>query len=203
MSKKIPVFSFVGYSGSGKTTLIEKLIKELKKRGVRVGVIKHDAHEFEIDKEGKDTYRFFQAGADTVLISSKTKAAKIQRTSQELTLDGVLENVMGLDLIITEGYRAGNAPKIGVLRKAAGHSMSVPLSELSALVTDKKIESDIPVFGLEEILQLADFLLEKSDVSTIPEGLELKDAVELLLSVPVNIETEKMSIEKSLGRIKG
>ncbi|MCD8374435.1 MAG: molybdopterin-guanine dinucleotide biosynthesis protein B, partial [Oscillospiraceae bacterium] len=75
MSGAIPCFTFVAYSNTGKTTYIERLIAELKSRGVRVGALKHDAHEFEIDKPGKDSWRFARAGADVVAVASATKAA--------------------------------------------------------------------------------------------------------------------------------
>ena len=72
------IISFVGFSGSGKTTFIEQLIKEIKRRGFSVAVIKHDAHRFQMDKEGKDTYRFYEAGSDCVAISSEEKLAVIK-----------------------------------------------------------------------------------------------------------------------------
>ena len=73
----IPVIGFAAYSGTGKTTLIEKLLRRLKEKGFRVAVIKHDAHDFDIDREGKDSWRFTQAGADIMLISSEKKTAVI------------------------------------------------------------------------------------------------------------------------------
>jgi len=86
----IPIILIVGKSNSGKTTLIEKLVPELKRRGLKVGTIKHDVHGFELDQEGKDTWRHAQAGVDTVVISSPQKAACIKKVDVELTLDELI-----------------------------------------------------------------------------------------------------------------
>ena len=101
----IPIISIVGKSNSGKTTLIEKIIPLLKDRGYRVGTIKHDVHGFEIDHEGKDTYRHFQAGTDTVLIASSKdkKLALIKKVNESLSLDELTETFFpDIDIIITE-----------------------------------------------------------------------------------------------------
>jgi molybdopterin-guanine dinucleotide biosynthesis protein B len=86
----IPVISIVGRSNCGKTTYLEKLISEMKRRGYKVGIIKHDVHGFEIDQPGKDTWRHAQAGADVVCISSPQKMAMIKQVKQELSLDVVV-----------------------------------------------------------------------------------------------------------------
>ena len=86
----VPIITFVGKSGTGKTTLLEQLIPMLKARGLRLAVLKHDAHHFEMDKPGKDTYRFTAAGADVVTISNAEKFAMIEQPEQELSLRDII-----------------------------------------------------------------------------------------------------------------
>ena len=104
------VLGFAGYSGSGKTTLIEALIPILKDKGFKVAVIKHDAHRIEIDHEGKDTYRFSKAGADEVMISSKDRSVYIRE--RERTLDEMIRDADGMDIILVEGYKNADILKI-------------------------------------------------------------------------------------------
>ena len=113
----IPIVSVVGKSNAGKTTLLEKLIPELKRRGYRVATVKHDAHSFEMDEPGKDTWRHRQAGADVVVISSKDKMAMIRRVDEELSLLEIADTITGVDIILTEGFKRGPAPKIEVSRR--------------------------------------------------------------------------------------
>ena len=113
MEKITPVFSFIGSSGSGKTTFIEKLIPVLIKKGFKVGIIKHDAHKFEIDKPGKDSYRLKQAGAKTVALSSTEKTALIKSNDEnEISVEEIIMRFFpDVDLIITEGYKKSSIPK--------------------------------------------------------------------------------------------
>ena len=109
------VVSFVGTSGTGKTTLIEGSVRELKKRGYRVAVIKHAHHGFEMDKPGKDTWRFAQAGSDMVLVSSPDRIAIIERVSEELWLPQLLTMVSDkVDIVLVEGYKWASKVKIEV-----------------------------------------------------------------------------------------
>lgn len=151
-----PVISIIGYSGSGKTTLIEKLLPVLKDRGIRVGVIKHDAHRFEIDHQGKDTWRFAKAGADAVAITSKEKSAVM--VNRELDLETLYGALTGVDLILTEGYKAGDRPKIEVHRIATGKPMYEKPENLLAIVTDAELETATPCFSLNAVEEIADFL---------------------------------------------
>ena len=109
------VVSFVGISGTGKTTLIEGAVRELKKRGYRVAVIKHAHHGFEIDQRGKDTWRFAQAGSDVVLVSSPDKLAIIERVSEEVWLPELLSKIEDkVDIVLIEGYKWASKVKIEV-----------------------------------------------------------------------------------------
>ena len=155
------IICIVGRSQSGKTTLIEKLIPELKSRGYRIGTIKHSHHVFDFDKSGKDSWRHKDAGAETVIIASPGKIAMVKNDHQG-TLDSLQDYFNDLDLVITEGYKGARKPKIEVVRSARHDD--VLLREdgyLVAVVTDADLEIDLPVFGLEDINNLADFIEEK------------------------------------------
>ena len=102
----IPILSVVSKKNCGKTTLLEKLIPELKRRGYRVGTLKHDIHGFDIDHEGKDTFRHKAAGADTVAISCPWKVSIIKDVSEELTPEQLVEQYFEeVDIVLTEGYK--------------------------------------------------------------------------------------------------
>lgn len=154
-----PVFSIVAYSGTGKTTFLEKLIAELKRRGLRLGVIKHDAHKFEIDREGKDTWRFSEAGADVVAISSHEKTAIIEQ--RDLSLGEVISRIKDVDLILTEGYKHGGMPKIAVYRAASGNPLPAEADTFFAIVTDSAFETKTPCFGLDDAAGVAELIISK------------------------------------------
>ena len=154
---KIPVYSVVAFSGTGKTTMLEKLVVELKSRGIRLAVVKHDAHDFDIDRAGKDSWRFSQAGADVVAIASGTKAAIME--NRFVMFEDVIARISGVDLIITEGYKTGAYPKIALRRSATGNDFAVPPEDCFALMSDTSVETDAPVFALEDVCGLADFIL--------------------------------------------
>lgn len=153
--KKIPVISFVGKSDSGKTTLLEKVIKELKKKSIRLAIIKHDAHQFEIDHPGKDTWRHGQAGADIVVISSPNKMALIEKRETELSLDQLIDRISQVDIIITEGYKKENKPKIEVFRSAAHRELISRPEELIAIASDLPWEIGVPCYHIDDAVGVA------------------------------------------------
>jgi len=157
------VISVVGKSGSGKTRLIERLLPALARRGVRTGTIKHDAHRFEMDHPGKDTYRHFAAGAETVLIASAEKLALQKRLAGPMPLDEMVARYLGdVDLVLTEGYKSGDKPKIEVYRPEAGVGLLCgPGDNLVAVVTDAAVTVDCPVFGLDDVEAVAEFIGRK------------------------------------------
>ena len=113
----IQAVSFVAKSGTGKTTLLEKVISELKGRGYRVGVIKHDAHRFDIDHPGKDSHRLTAAGADTMLISSPEKLAVVKKHAASPPIEELIATYFGdVDIVLTEGFKKSGLPKIEVHR---------------------------------------------------------------------------------------
>ena len=136
------VIGFSGYSGAGKTTLIESLIPILRRKGLRVCVIKHDGHEFEMDREGKDTFRFTKAGADEVMISSKTRSAALRQSPR--TLEEMISDSKA-DIILVEGYKASDIPKIWVTSKRTGHARMPENSGYVAIIDD-----DLSEYGNEK-----------------------------------------------------
>jgi molybdopterin-guanine dinucleotide biosynthesis adapter protein len=154
----IPVISIVGKSDAGKTTLIEKLIAELKRRGYRVATIKHDAHRFDIDHPGKDSYRHFHAGADWTVISSPDKIASVRRLDREFTLDEIAAQISGVDLILTEGYKREACCRIEVSRRAQTTELISRPDELLAIAADYAIEWDVPVYDLNGAAGLIDLI---------------------------------------------
>lgn len=154
----LPIISFVGKSGSGKTTLIEKLIPELKKRGYRIGTVKHTHHDVEMDKKGKDSARHKQAGAEMVILAGKGRFSMVRDMDCD-TLENLEFYFTDLDMVITEGFKKEDKPKIEVFRTGTHKK---PLfngtKDFIAIVTDADISPDIPVFGLNEIEKLADFI---------------------------------------------
>lgn len=160
---QIPVIGFAAWSGTGKTTLIEKLVFSLKAQGYRIAVIKHDAHRFEIDKKGKDSWRFAKAGADMTLISSAEKTAIIEQ--RERSFEQNLGMIHDVDLVLVEGYKQEHIPKIGISRAATGKGFPHPLEAYIAVVTDDdSLQADIPVFGLEDIAAITEFLKKTAHI---------------------------------------
>ena len=158
-----PIVSIVGKSNSGKTTLILKLLPILKARGYRVGTVKHDVHGFEMDREGKDTYRHFHGGADAVLISSPKKMALIKRVDKEAPLDEIAERFYSdMDLVLTEGFKSLDKPKIEVFRSAAHKEpLCTPADNRIALASDTPMEVDCPCFDIDDAEAIADLIEER------------------------------------------
>lgn len=156
----IPIISIVGKSNSGKTTLIEKLIPLLKARGYRICTIKHDTHGFDIDREGKDTWRHAKAGAQGVIISSPFKIAMIKQVERERSLDELAE-LFGqeADLILTEGFKRGPKPKIEVSRSDV-HSELIcdDHDNLVAIASDRRWDRGVPCFDINDAEALAEFI---------------------------------------------
>ena len=160
--KPIPIISVVGKSQSGKTTLLEKIIPELKKRNYRVATIKHHAHSgFEIDQPGKDTWRHAQAGSDHVLIIAPDKVASIRKVERAPTLDEIVADIQDIDIILTDGYRNAGKPLIEVIRSTRSSIPICASEELIAIVTDVKLDTDVPLFGLDDIQLLVDLIERK------------------------------------------
>ena len=156
----IPIISIVGKSDSGKTTLIEKLVPELSQRGYRVATVKHDMHGFEVDREGKDSWRHKQAGAHTVVISSPQKLALIRDVEKDLTLGEIRGKwIQDVDLILSEGYKRDVQPKIEIFRKEKHKKLLCTKKDnLIAIVSNQKFRVGVPCFDLEDMRGLANFI---------------------------------------------
>jgi len=156
-----PIVSIVGRSNSGKTTLIEKLIPELKRRGYRIGTIKHTHHAPDIDRPGKDSSRHSAAGADTVMLASPGRVAMIKQTDAE-GIDALAGYFNDVDLLMTEGYKREPKPKIEVVRAAMGTELLCRNDPcLVAVATDAPITVGVPVFRLDDPGPIADFIEQK------------------------------------------
>lgn len=155
--------AIVAKSGSGKTTFIEKLLPELVRLGLRVGTVKHDAHDFQIDYPGKDTYRHGAAGAEAYVISSAHRLAYVARQDHEISLPDLVRRFhAGRDLVLVEGYKREAPHKMELFRKGAGHP--APLygpSETIALITDENALRHPVRFGLDDAAALAAFLVTR------------------------------------------
>jgi molybdopterin-guanine dinucleotide biosynthesis protein B len=156
----IPILSIVGKSDSGKTTLIEKLLPELVRRGYRIATVKHDVHGFEVDREGKDSWRHKKAGAHTVIISSSQKVALIRDVEKDMTLEELRAKfIQDVDLILSEGYKKDVQPKIEVFRKEKHKELLCTTEDnLVAIVSDKTFQGGVPCFGLDDMKGLSDFI---------------------------------------------
>jgi molybdopterin-guanine dinucleotide biosynthesis protein MobB len=164
------ILSIVGKSESGKTTLIENLLPELKKRGYRIGTIKHAAHEVDMDKEGKDSWRHRKAGADTVLVVSPKTIAMVKSPPDQgpEDFDKYFDNV---DLVLTEGFKSGDKPKIEIFRPEAHRELLCrDDAQLVAVVTDAAIEPGVPIFGLDDVVGLTDFIEAHYILDRLPSG---------------------------------
>jgi molybdopterin-guanine dinucleotide biosynthesis protein B len=160
MRRRPPIVSIVGTTDSGKTTLIERLIPELKSRGYRVATVKHDVHGFEVDHEGKDSWRHKRAGADAVVISSPRKMAVIKDVDRDHRLEEIRDQFLGdVDLILTEGYKREPHPKIEVFRR--GHRDELLCSSgdnLVAVASDEPLDVGVPVVDLNDPSAIADLI---------------------------------------------
>ena len=155
------IVSIVGKSGAGKTNLIEKLIPELKSMGFKVGTIKHDVHGFELDHPGKDSWRHKQAGSATTIISSPHKIGIVMDVDHDHTPDELATFFSGVDIILSEGYKRENKPKVEIFRdKIHNQPLCLDDGNLIALMTDSDLDLGVPQFSTGDINGLADFLIQ-------------------------------------------
>ena len=172
----IPIVSIVGKSDSGKTTLIEKLLPELVRRGYRVATVKHDIHGFEVDREGKDSWRHKKAGAHTSVISSPNKVALIRDVEKDLTLAEIRGRlIQDVDLILSEGFKKDTQPKIEIFRKGVHESLLCTKEDnLVGIVSDQVFNIGVPCFFLDDMKGLADFIEKRFLAPGKREGVSLR-----------------------------
>ena len=155
-----PVVSIVAKSGTGKTTLLEKLLPELRRRGLRVGVLKHHSHVSSFDVPGQDTSRLAEAGADVVVGASPVQVAVFRRQAGSADLDAVIaDSFTAMDLVLVEGYKRGSYPKIEVHRSERSNELLCSVDEMLALVTDRHWDLPVPQFDLDDAAALGEFLV--------------------------------------------
>jgi len=167
-----PIVSIIGKAKSGKTSLIEKLVQELKSRGYRVATIKHIPQGVNFDEPGKDSWRHIQAGSEATAVSSPDKIVVVKPVAQDSTLDEVAR-LLGedYDIILTEGFKQGNAPKIEVHRKDVGPLLK-DIKKLIGIVTDEPLETKARQFSFDDVNSLVD-LLEKGFIKPQAERISL------------------------------
>ena len=162
----VPVLGIAAYSGTGKTTLLVRLIPLLKAKGLRIGLIKHSHHHFEVDHSGKDSFRLREAGANPVMLSSKYRRAVLTKheTPAEPMLSEQLSHLdqSGLDLVLVEGFKRETFAKIELHRPSLGKPALYPGdNSIIAVATDAKlaIATEIPVLDLNRPELIARFIL--------------------------------------------
>lgn len=158
------VFGFAGYSGSGKTTLIEQLIPRFVKRGLRVSLIKHAHHKFDIDQPGKDSFRHRQAGASEILLTSSQRWVLMHelRGEPEPGLREQLRLFSPCDLVLVEGYKSADIPKIEVHRPSTGNPLLHPKDpNILAVASDEPIEASVALLDLNDLDGIADFIMKQ------------------------------------------
>ena len=177
----VPIICVVGKRNAGKTYTTVKLVSELKKRGYRVATVKHSAHDFNMDQEGKDSWQHTQAGSDATVISSPHRFALIRKVDHDTTLPE-LSRFIGsdFDIIIAEGFKQDKAPKIEVHRKEQGPDLICRVEELLAVATDEQLESqqvEAPQYTPDDTSGLVDLIEkmylhkeEKDDISLFVNG---------------------------------
>lgn len=159
----VPLVCIVsGRSGTGKTTFMEKLVEELVGRGYRIGAIKSDAHGFEIDVPGKDSWRFTKAGAKVTAIVGPNKFALVEETREKKSLDEVAALMQGVDLILVEGYKTAEKPRIEIVRAEKSREVVSSPEYLLAVVTDvTDLAVPVPKFSLDDYPGVADFIISQ------------------------------------------
>ena len=157
------IFGFAGYSGSGKTTLIEKLIPLFVQRGLKVSLIKHAHHTFDVDQPGKDSFRHRHAGCTEVLVTSSRRWALMHelRGAAEPTLKEQIERLSPCDLLLVEGFKHEPIPKLEVYRAEVGESMIHPHDKnIVAIASDASVDSPLPQLNLNAPETIAAFVLK-------------------------------------------
>ncbi len=163
-----PILGFSAFSGSGKTTLLEKLIPVLSARKLRVAVIKHAHHSFEIDHPEKDSYKIRKAGAQQILISSQKRWAMIHEhgdEASELTLEDTLQHIStkNIDMVIVEGFKSAPIAKIEIHRPKLGKPLISTTDEyVIAVATDEpdKVQTTLPLLDLNDIEMIANYIVQ-------------------------------------------
>jgi molybdopterin-guanine dinucleotide biosynthesis protein B len=161
------IFGFAGWSGSGKTTLIEQLIPRFVKRGLRVSLIKHAHHTFDVDQPGKDSYRHRHAGAGEVLVTSSRRWVLMHelRGAPEPSFDEQVRRLSPCDLLLVEGFKHAAIPKLEVWRTQTGEGLLHPNDpHIVAVASDAKVDTKLPLLDLNDADGIAQFIVKKLEL---------------------------------------
>ena len=157
------IFGFAGWSGSGKTTLIEQLIPRFVQAGLRVSLIKHAHHNFDVDQPGKDSYRHREAGAQEVLVSSAKRWVLMHelRGADEPRLDEMIARVAPCELLLIEGYKKYPLPKLEVFRAGNNKAFLHPEDpHIVGIASDVPVQTKLPQFDLNDYDGVAAFIMQ-------------------------------------------
>lgn len=156
------LYGVVGWKNAGKTGLMERLVTEITGRGFRVSTVKHAHHTFDVDHAGKDSHRHRVAGATEVLLASRNRFALMHelRDEDEPVLADLLDKLSPVDLVLIEGYKRDQHPKIEAHRVVTGNPLIAPGDDtVRAVASDTPLDLDRPVFDLDDTVAIADFIL--------------------------------------------
>lgn len=156
------VYGVVGWKNAGKTTLMERLVREITRRGFSVSTIKHAHHVFDVDRPGKDSYRHREAGAREVLVASGARWALMHelRDAEEPPLEALLARMSPVDLILIEGYKRDSHDKVEAYRAATGAPLiGADDPTVKAIATNDAVEAAQPLLPLDDSKVIADFIL--------------------------------------------
>ena len=156
------VVGIVGWKNVGKTFFVTEIINLLVKKGYKVGTIKHAHHDFDIDKPGTDSFKHRKSGASEVIISSSKRWAKIteHKNNNEKKLNELVREFINVDLIIVEGFKRENHPKIEIISQNSKF-VNNEIKNVVAIVADQKIKSNIPLFMRNDVESLTEFIINK------------------------------------------
>jgi len=157
------IFGFAGWSGSGKTTLIEKLIPRFVGRGLRVSLIKHAHHTFDVDQPGKDSYRHRHAGAAEILVTSSRRWVLMHelRGAQEPSFEEQVKRISPCDLLLVEGFKHAPIPKLEVWRATPGEPLLHPNDQhIVAVASDARVDTKLALLDLNDDAAIARFILD-------------------------------------------
>lgn len=155
------VYGIIGWQNSGKTTLVENLLREITARGFSVSTVKHAHHDVDLDKPGKDSHRHRQAGAREVILATQQRMfLMVEHRGVEPSLADVLSRLAPVDLVLVEGYKRDDHPKIEVWREATGQSL-IQTNDLSvrAVASDAALKISVPLLDLNDPAAIADYIL--------------------------------------------
>jgi molybdopterin-guanine dinucleotide biosynthesis protein B len=164
----VKIFGFAGWSGSGKTTLIEKLIPRFVGRGLRVSLIKHAHHTFDVDTPGKDSYRHRQAGATEILVTSSRRWVLMHelRGAHEPSFDEHVRHLSPCDLLLVEGFKFAPIPKLEVWRKEPGEPLLHPNDpHIVAVASDEKLDTKLPLLQLNDDAAISEFIVRFLEIA--------------------------------------